>query len=173
MSFDKTPTNWFESWSEDGTYITVPLATFPEMSAADADAATGDIRKIMFAILEKFYSVYLATATADRPVKLTVTKTATADMVRSVIKSRYVFTCETDISAQEVREESSSSPSSSVSNTPSATPSATVSSTPSATVSSTPSATPSASVSNTPSSTPSSSVSNTPSATPSSSPSAT
>ena len=165
MSFDKTPTNWFESWSEDGTYITVPLATFPEMSAADADAATGDIRKIMFAILEKFYSVYLATATADRPVKLTVTKTATADMVRSVIKSRYVFTCETDISAQEVREESSSSPSSSVSNTPSATPSATVSSTPSAT--------PSASVSNTPSSTPSSSVSNTPSATPSSSPSAT
>jgi hypothetical protein len=137
--FDKTPNVWFASWSEDGTNVTFPIASFPEMTAANADGTTGDIRDIMFAILEKFYTTYIATAAADRPTKLTVTKTATADMVRSVIKSRYTFTCETDISAQTVRDEASNTPSSTVSHTPSATPSHTVSATPSHTVSATPS----------------------------------
>lgn len=165
MSFDKTPTSWFESWSEDGTTISVPLTTFPEMTAAEADATTGDIRKIMFAIIQKFYSVYLATASADRPTKFTITKTATTDMIRGVLKNRYVIACETDISAQEVREETSNTPSHTVSATPSSTPSNTVSHTPSRT----PSQTPSHTVSNTPSQTPShtSSPSHTVSATPS------
>lgn len=165
MAFDKTPTAWLASWSEDGTNITVPLATFPELTAAEADAATGDIRKIVFAIIEKLWSAYNAAATADRPTKWTMAKVATVNTTYNTITSRYTITCVTDIGTQEVREESSSSPSSSVSNTPSATPSSSVSATPSSSVSNTPSS----SVSHTPSS----SVSNTPSATPSSSPSST
>jgi hypothetical protein len=151
MAFDKTPTSWFENWSEDATTISVPLATFPELTAAEADAATGDIRKIMFAIVEKFYSVYIATLSADRPTKFTITKTATADMVRGVLKNRYTIICETDVSAQEVREEASNTPSQTPSHTVSATPSHTVSSTPSHTVSHTPSHTVSHTVSATPS----------------------
>lgn len=165
MAFDKTPTSWFASWSEDGTDITVPIASFRELTAAEADGANGDIRDIMFAILEEFWQVYNGLATADRPAKVVLTKTAGTDMKRGVLKNTFTFQIETDINSQEVRDESSSSPSAS----PSSSPSASVSSSPSSSVSASPSSSPSASVS----SSPSASTSSTPSSSPSSSPSAT
>jgi hypothetical protein len=173
MAFDKTPTSWLSDWSEDGTNITVPIATFPELTAAEADAVTGDIRKIVFAIVEKFYQTYIATATADLPTKWKMSKTATVSTTRNVIASRYTITIETEIGTQEVRDEASATPSATVSATPSATPSNTVSHTPSSTPSATVSATPSNTVSQTPSSTPSNTVSATPSSTKSNTPSST
>ena len=147
MSFDKTPTTWLENWSEDGTDITVPIATFPELTAAEADAVTGDIRKIAFAILEKLFSAYNGTVEADRPIKWTMRKTASVDAVRNVIKSQYVVWFETEIGTQEVADESSSSatatststatPTASSSSTSTATPTATSSSTASSTSTST------------------------------------
>jgi hypothetical protein len=44
MAFDKTPTTWLPSWSEDATNITLPLASLPELTAAEADAATARFR---------------------------------------------------------------------------------------------------------------------------------
>jgi len=141
MAFDKTPTTWLANWSEDGTDITVPLATFPEMSAADADASTGDIRHIVFAICEKLHTTYVGTATGDRPNKMTISKTATVHTARNVIASRYTFSIETEIATQEVRVEVSNTPSHTVSHTPSHTASRTPSSTASHTASRTPSST--------------------------------
>jgi len=91
MAFDKTPGVWLTNWTEDGTYITVPLGTFPELTAAEADASTGDIRDIIFAFLEKFWTVYNDLPAADRPGKLVIIKTASADMIRGVLKNRYIF----------------------------------------------------------------------------------
>jgi len=160
MAFDETPTTWLANWSEDGTNITVPIATFPELTAAEADASTGDIRKIVFAIIEKLYQTWIGTAAADRPTKWTMAKTATVSTIRNVIASRYTITIETEINTQEVRDEYSSSPSHTVSHTASHTPSHTVSHTPSHTASHTPSHTashtPSHTVSHTPSHTASS-----------------
>ena len=110
MSFDKTPTTWLPNWSADATTITVPIATFTELSAAEADEATGDIRNIVFAIVEHLWQRYNATATANRPNKWKMTKMASVDAVRNTISHRYTFTLETAISTQEVTDETSSSP---------------------------------------------------------------
>ena len=164
MAFDKTPTTWLANWSEDGTDITVPVATFTELTAAEADAANGDIRKIVFALLEHLYQGWIGTASADRPVKWTMSKTATINAVNNAITSRYVVTLITDIGTQEVREEYSASPSASISSSPSASVSSSPSSSPSASKSTSPSASKSTSPSASKSTSPSASKSSSPSA---------
>ncbi len=171
MSFSKVPTDWIANWSSDGTDITIPIATLAELTAAEAHTTTGDIRDIVFAFVEHFWDQYNAKASADRPAKMKVSKTAVYNATYDKLTSRYMFTIETNIGTQEVRDEYSNTPSSTPSSTPSGTPSSTPSGTPSSTPSSTPSGTPSSTPSGTPSSTPSSTPSGTPSSTPSSTPS--
>jgi hypothetical protein len=104
MAFDKTPTAWLEGWSEDGTDITVPLATFPELTAAEADAVDGDIRKIVFAIAEKLYQAWALMPVADRPDKLRITRTRTATGTASMVV-QYAFRFELNVTGQEVEDE--------------------------------------------------------------------
>jgi len=47
MSTEIAPNMWLPNWSEDGTDITVPLATFPKMGADSADATTGDTKWLL------------------------------------------------------------------------------------------------------------------------------
>jgi hypothetical protein len=77
MAFDKKPSTWLPDWHVDGTDVHVPIATFPELTAAEAGAASGDIRKILFAILEQQWNVFRALATADKPTMMNMVKTAT------------------------------------------------------------------------------------------------
>ena len=69
MTYTKAPNAWLPGWSEDGTNITIANAlepvvgegareqTFPELTAAEADGATGSIAQILFALLAKISSV--------------------------------------------------------------------------------------------------------------------
>ena len=102
MAFDKTPTTWLSSWSEDATNITVPIATFTQLTAAEADASTGDIRKIVWAILEKLYQTYNALPTADRPAKWTISKSASVNTTTNVVTNSFVVTLLTEVLTQEV-----------------------------------------------------------------------
>ena len=70
MAFSAVPSTHIAGWSEDGTDITVPIASFPELTADEADGTTGDIRKIAFALADKLYSLYNTLAAADRPTKM-------------------------------------------------------------------------------------------------------
>lgn len=99
MPLTVVPTDWLPDWSEDGADITVPLATFPELTAAEADAADGDIRKIAFAIVDKLYAVYNATAVADRPTKMRITRGTSANDETGVMVRSYVFTFDTEVAA--------------------------------------------------------------------------
>lgn len=107
MAFDKKPSTWIANWSEDGTNITIPIATFSELTAAEADATTGDIRHVLFAILEELWDTWDGTAAADRPGKLTLTKTASVDVSSGVTRNVYTykFVIDTTVSAQEVQAE--------------------------------------------------------------------
>ena len=102
MAFDPTPTTWLASWSEDGTTISVPIATFPELTAVEADAATGDIRKIAWALMEKLYATYNATAIADRPTKWTMSKSSSINTTTGIVTNTFVTTVLTEIATQEV-----------------------------------------------------------------------
>ena len=59
-----SPTNaapgaWFTNWTENGTNITLPLASLDKLDAAQADGTTGDIRQVVYALL------YQLSGTAD------------------------------------------------------------------------------------------------------------
>lgn len=109
MALSIVPTDWLESWSEDATNITVPLATFPEVTAAEADAATGDIRKIVFAIMEKLFQEFNERATADRPTRMTITRgTSVNDETGEIVRTYTVtFTAEAAVGGIEVQDEPS------------------------------------------------------------------
>ena len=104
MAFDPAPSTWLAGWSEDGTDLTIPLATFPEITAAEADGTTGDIRKSLFAIMDAIYESWAATATADQPSNMTVRKTSSFT-TGATLRRTYSIEFITDISGEEVAAE--------------------------------------------------------------------
>lgn len=102
MAFDPLPPAWMDSWSEDGTTISVPIASFPEMTAAEADATTGDIRKVLFAMCEKLWVEWSSRATADLPAKMTISRSSTVNEATDAITKRYTFTFVTEAATTEV-----------------------------------------------------------------------
>lgn len=72
---DETPADWISSWAEDGTTVSFDLADVsPALTAAEADATDGDLRAILFSLIEHTYKYYAALATADKPTKLSIVK---------------------------------------------------------------------------------------------------
>ena len=105
MAFDPKPSSWLDNWSEDGTDITLPIASLPELTAAEADADSGDIRKVMFAFCEKIYQEWNERPAIDRPTQMVVTKSATQNVATGTVINTYTFRFETEIVSQEVEDE--------------------------------------------------------------------
>lgn len=105
MAFNPAPTQVIASWSEDGTNVTFPIASVPELTAAEADATTGDSRKVIFALMEKFYQWYLGLATADRPTKLTISRSSSTDDATNLTTRYYTVSVVTSASGVEVTAE--------------------------------------------------------------------
>jgi len=74
MAFDPAPSSLFASWSEDGTDITVPIASIDDLTAADADGTTGDWREVVFRIVDHTYAYIQGLASADKPAKITISR---------------------------------------------------------------------------------------------------
>lgn len=89
MAFNPAPTVVFAGWSENGTDITLPIAALPELTAGEADAVTGDSRKILFALMERIYQWNIALADADKPAKVTVTRYSQINELTGVITRTY------------------------------------------------------------------------------------
>lgn len=106
MAFSSTPTGWFASWAEDATNITVPIASFPGLTAATADGSTGDIRKIIYAILDRCWIKWAGLAVADRPAKMTMSKASSTDPISLVTTHTFTVTFKTSGAGQDVVAES-------------------------------------------------------------------
>lgn len=92
MAWDPTPTTYMASWAvPGGTAVSVPIASIPELTAAEADPVTGDIRDIIFAFLEQWYTVWNALAVADRSTKMTIQRTQTG-LPGAIIQQTYTVT---------------------------------------------------------------------------------
>ena len=74
MALDKTPTAWIPGYSSNGTTISLPIASFPELTAAEAHTSTGDIRKILFAVIAKLHQDAAALAAADKPQRMAIAR---------------------------------------------------------------------------------------------------
>lgn len=105
MAFDPKPPTWLPGWSEDGTNITLPIASLPELTAAEADADTGDIRKVMYALMSKMQAVWDALPSADRPTRMTLYHTASVDPTSGIITHSFTATFKNSVSAQDVADE--------------------------------------------------------------------
>jgi hypothetical protein len=105
MAWNPLPQSWFENLTDDDTDITVPIATFPALTAAELDGATGDIRKVLYAICEKAWSRWSAIATADRPTKMTIAKSSSVDTITGTVTNVFTFTFRNTIVSQDVADE--------------------------------------------------------------------
>lgn len=105
MAFNPLPQTWFAGLTDDGTDITLPIASIPELSAAEIDAATGDIRKMLYAITELAWTKWNALPTADRPAKMTINKSASVNATTGLVTNTYVFTFVNAITGQDVATE--------------------------------------------------------------------
>lgn len=74
--------------------IFIPLTTLTGLDAAEADAATGDVRKIMAEIIDAFYTSYAAKA--EQPAKIGILKNRNPSFDGStlVISDTYSITVE-------------------------------------------------------------------------------
>jgi len=68
------PTGLFASWSEDGSNVTVPIASFNGLTAAAADAATGDARQVLASICSSLFGWYNALAVKPEAVNASMTR---------------------------------------------------------------------------------------------------
>lgn len=62
------------NYTADSTTLTLTIADFPNLTSAEAAAASGDTRKILYAILQDVYTRYVA-LTTDKPSKMTMSRT--------------------------------------------------------------------------------------------------
>jgi len=93
MAFDKKPSTWLGAgYSYASNAITLNTAAhatpcLTTLSAAEANATTGDIRDVARAFLYKLAATWDATATADRPAKMNVRKTLSYDASGNAVES--------------------------------------------------------------------------------------
>lgn len=105
-AFNGAVTNWVSNWSEDGTNVTVAIASFPELSAAEADATTGDIRDVMYAVVDKFYDEYVSkSASTNQPTRVTIARSSSVNPTGTDIVYTYTFKFTVSLTPGEVADE--------------------------------------------------------------------
>ena len=101
------PAQWVANWSEDGTDVAFPIASIPELTAAEADGATGDMRKCIYALLAKFYAFWLTIPVADRPAMMTIYRSTSTNDVTGEITQTFQFQFKVTHTGTEVADEES------------------------------------------------------------------
>jgi hypothetical protein len=101
MAFNSTPSGWLGAGytlSGSGTTAAINFgingntnATLPEITTAEANATTGDIRKIYYGIIDQLAKAYSDKATADQPNRLVVNKSASVNSATGLITTSYTF----------------------------------------------------------------------------------
>lgn len=72
--YSKAPTATFPSYELASGVISIDVADLTGLTEAEANATTGDVRRIAKAILDKLLAVQEAAAVADRSARMVVSK---------------------------------------------------------------------------------------------------
>lgn len=99
MAFDPNPATWIPGWSADDTDIVIADAfgvsgAFPELSPEEANeepSNPGDIRKVLFAICQALADTWYATDAADRPTKMTISRSSPINESEGTITRIFTF----------------------------------------------------------------------------------
>ncbi len=105
MAFDAKPSSWIATWTEDGTSVSFDMADLLQaLTAAEADATSGDWRDCLYSLLDHSYQYFNSLAVADRPTKLTITR-VTQKNSDTVLKLTYTVEILATVSATDVSAE--------------------------------------------------------------------
>jgi len=92
MAFDPKPTEVIAGWSEDGTNVTFPIASVPELTAAEADAVDGDLRRVWYALLMQLHAYFSTLNTEDKPAFMNVLRfTSPPDDLTGLITRNFIL----------------------------------------------------------------------------------
>jgi hypothetical protein len=86
MAYDKAPTATFPSYAYAASGVSINKSDLPGLLDAEADASTGDTRKIAYGMLEQLYQKQLASDVADYSSRMNVTRT------KKLISGNIVYT---------------------------------------------------------------------------------
>lgn len=114
MAFDKTPSTWlgpgYTLVSHVAGFTTATAGSniaLPQLSDTEANATTGDIREIAFALMEALYTAWVAQGAAGRPVEMTIAKNVSPNPATGVLTNQYIVTIATTVLTQNVTPEPS------------------------------------------------------------------
>ncbi len=97
------PTDFFPSYSTDGVDLTIPIADLPGLTAAEADALTGDGRKLAFELIKQIQAAY--TQLDPTPGRMNATVGTPTGISPTVARRSYTLTFDVDISEADVAAE--------------------------------------------------------------------
>ena len=74
MAQNLAPSHWLSGYelTDTNTKISIPIASLPGLDATKANGSTGDIRKVLRALMAALHAAWLAEASADRPKQMTL-----------------------------------------------------------------------------------------------------
>lgn len=112
MAFDQKPSTWLGAgYSLTANEIKLRTATagsnvaIPEVTDAEANATTGDIRKVSFGLVEMLYQAWLTQAQADRPQRMNIVRNTFTDPATNLTTQVYQLTFVNQVTAQDVAAE--------------------------------------------------------------------
>lgn len=110
----KRPADYFSGYevvAAGGTVtaesVCIPIAALPGLSAAEANATTGDGSALLRSVSEAVFSAFSAMPTAERPTKFTITRGAQTITpgATNQIRQPYTYTFDLTASSFEVASE--------------------------------------------------------------------
>ena len=109
MAQNLTPSHWISGYelTDTNTKISIPIASLPGLDATEANASTGDIRKVARALLAALYAAWLGEDAADRPQRMTLSRSTSVDDLTETTVRNYGASFRVATSGEEVVDEPS------------------------------------------------------------------
>lgn len=79
MAQNLAPSHWLPGYSAASGAITIPLSALDGLSAEEADADGGDIRKVLRALSAAVHAAWLAEPAEDRPRMMLIARFSSVD----------------------------------------------------------------------------------------------
>jgi len=85
--------------------IFIPLTSLPDLTAAEADEAAGDGRKVAFELQKELFEQYTALADAAKPAKMSMTRGTPTGINSTTVRQTYTASFDLDITSSDVTAE--------------------------------------------------------------------
>ena len=89
MAFNPDIRELIENYSSDGTNLTIPRASLPKLSSAEAHTSTGNSKKFLYALLHQIATAVEATEDADKSGRMVFRKTTPVSVADGIIRQGF------------------------------------------------------------------------------------